>query len=50
LVAGEIDGRGHPVFRIVSDPPLDKRLELGVSYGVKKVAVAIAQKFKASKL
>ena len=30
--------------------PLDKRMELGVSYGVKKVAVAIAQKFKASKL
>ena len=54
----EIDRRGHPVFRIVSDPPvawarplpLDKRLELGVSYGVKKVAVAIAQKFKVSKL
>ena len=54
----EIDDLGHPVFRIVSDPPvawarplpLDKRLELGVSYGVKKVAVAIAQKFKASKL
>ena len=54
----EIDDLGHPVFRIVSEPPvawarplpLDKRMELGVSYGVKKVAVAIAQKFKASKL
>ena len=54
----EIDGDGHPVFHLVSDPPvawarplpLDKRLELGVTYGVKKVAVAIAQKLKVSKL
>ena len=54
----EIDGRGHPVFHMVSEPPvawarplpLDKRLELGVTYGVKKVATAIVQKFKVSKL
>ena len=44
----EIDDLGHPVFRIVSDPPvawarplpLDKRLELGVSYGVTRAEEA----------